>query len=144
MNIQDGDRVVIITDENSQKIGLALADESDKADAEVTLYILEDYGPRPMTRMPEGIMEGLIDFLPTVALFTASGQEGERSMRDDLVKRIGEEFRDKGIPYPRYAKMVDITEQQIRQGMTADYKEVHRLTYRILDLVKDAKQIETT
>ncbi len=45
---------------------------------------------------------------------------------------------------PRHGHMVSITEPLIRQGMTADYQEIHRLTYQVLDLVKDAKKIAVT
>lgn len=144
MNVQEGDRVAIITDQKARKIGQALADESIGTGAEARVYVLEDYGTRPMTSMPNEIMENLLAFQPNVTYWTAGGQEGELRMRGDMRRRIGEAYVEKDLPRPRHGHMININDEQIRQGMNADYQEVYRLTHQVLDLVKDAKKIKVT
>ena len=99
---------------------------------------------RPMTAIPDSVIERVAEFLPTVTFFTASGLEGELRMRGDLGRRAAKLYTEKGLARPRHGHMVNITDQQIEQGMTADYQEVYRLTHQVLDIVKNAKYIEVT
>jgi leucyl aminopeptidase (aminopeptidase T) len=144
MNVQKDDRVVVLTDLNAQKIGQALVDESSAAGAQAILFKLEDYGSRPMTELPEDLFKEWIDFMPTVTFFAAGSQEGELKLRGALGSRTRQAFIELGHPIPRHGHMVNISESLIREGMTADYVEINRLTYKVLDIVKDAKIIEVT
>lgn len=144
MNVQEDDRVLIITDQQTLKIGRALAEESSAAGASSQVLILEDFGPRPMTELPEDLIESLIDFLPTVTFYAAESLEGELKLRRALSERTRQAFNELGAPHPRHGHMVSITEPLISQGMTADYLEISRLTHQVLEIVKDAKKIEVT
>ena len=144
MNVQENDRVLIISDQPTLKIGQALSDEAKLVGAETTLLILEDFGQRPMTDLPSGLIEGISDFIPSVTFFAASSLQGEIKMRMGLSAGIRQAFQELGQPTPRHGHMVSITEPLISQGMTADYKEIHRLTHQVLDIVKNAETIQVT
>ena len=136
MNIQPEDCVYIMSDEGVWRIGKALEEEALATGAEVKLIKLEDFGSRPFTEMPEGFMGAIYDFNPTVTLFAAGSQKGELMFRINFSKLMFE----KGIKF-RHGHMVLITEELMRVGMRADYQQIHDLTMRVHEIVKNAKEI---
>lgn len=144
MNVQAGDRVLVITDEKTKQIGLALKEESLAVGADARAIKLEELGTRPMTEVPQGLIDLIGEYLPTVTFYAADSMEGEVKMRMELSAAIREIFPSQNQPIPRHGHMVGITEQLIREGMTADYQEINQLTYRIHGLVKNAKEIQVT
>ena len=72
MNVGEGDRVFIISDDETITIGEALKEEVLAAGAVVELRRLEEYAPRPITSVPEGLKAHAADFVPTVTFFAAS------------------------------------------------------------------------
>jgi aminopeptidase len=141
MNVTQADKVLVITDLKTLSIGKALTTESNKLGAQSRLIKLEEFGTRPMTDVPPGMIKELAEFQPTVTFFAADGQPGEVKMRMALSAEIRNTFKKLGLPFPRHGHMIGITTQLIREGMTADYIEINRLTLEILDLVKDVKTI---
>ncbi len=142
MNIQSDDRVLVITDEITETIGNALTNKSSTTGAASQSVKLEDLGSRPMLKVPDELLEILKDFHPTVTFYAAASLEGEVRMRMDLTRKIQQIFTALDQPLPRHAHMVSITPQLIREGMTADYHEINKLTYSVLDLVENAKEIQ--
>jgi len=144
MNVSQADKVLVISDLKTLSIGKALTAESSRVGAQSRLIKLEEFGIRPMTDVPAAMMKELADFKPTVTFFAAEGQEGEVKMRMALDGEMKKTFNDRNLPLPRHGHMIGITPRLIREGMTADYIEVNRLTLKILDLVKKAKTIKVT
>ncbi|RLD98346.1 MAG: aminopeptidase [Bacteroidetes bacterium] len=144
MNITRSDKVFVITDLRTLPIGKALISESNKMKAQTRMVKLEEYGVRPMTEVPPALIKEMVDFKPTVTYFAANGQEGEVKMRMALDIEMQRAFTDLGLPHPRHGHMIGITPRLIREGMTADYIEVNRLTLEVLELVKEAKTIKVT
>ena len=139
MNAQPADRVYIMADEGTWRIGKALEEETIATGAQVKLIKLEDFGKRPFTEMPEGFMESIFDFNPTVTIFAAGSQEGELMFR----MQVSADIFKKGIKF-RHGHMVSITEELMRTGMHADYVEINKLTMEIYEIVKKAKTITFT
>ena len=139
MNICPEDRVYIITDEETLLIGQALKEEALDTGAEVKLIKMEDFGNRPFREMPEAFMDTLFNFAPTVTLYAASAQKGELPFRMQITRQIFE----KGLKY-RHGHMVSITPQLMREGMRADYQQIHDLTMRVYEMAKKAKTIKFT
>jgi aminopeptidase len=144
MNVTSGDRVFIITDQETSQIGAALEKEALSTGAACFLAVLEDYGSRPFTDLPAELVPDLVGFKPTVTFYAAQGQEGEVKMRMALTGQIKREFADMDLPVPRHGHMISITPQLIREGMNADYQEINRITLKIHNLVKDAREIKVT
>ena len=144
MNINPVDRVFIITDHATEIIGKALLADSLSIGAKTKLIRLEDFGERPMTDVPETMLQALAEFKPTVTFFAAGSQEGEVKMRMALTVQIRRVYAELGLPLPRHGHMVGITSRLIQEGMTADYIEINRMTLQILDLVKDSQVIQVT
>ena len=144
MNVTQEDKVLIISDLKTISIGKALADESSRIGAQARLFKLEEFGPRPITEVPSALIKEIVNFKPTVTFYAADGQEGEVKMRMALNREIGKTYADLKLPLPRHGHMIGITPRLIKEGMTADYVEINRLTLDILDIVKDAKTITVT
>lgn len=141
MNIKENDRVFIITDQETLIVGKALSHESSKTGAQTKLVTLEHYGERPLTSVPEILIQDMIDFKPTVTFFAADSKEGEVKMRMEMSLKSRRAFADTGLTSPRHGHMVSITPRLIREGMTADYFQINRLTLEVYNLVKDAQTI---
>jgi leucyl aminopeptidase (aminopeptidase T) len=144
MNTKNDDRVFIICDQETSLIGSALVEETKAIGAEVKMVLLEDYGARPLLETPDDLITEEIKFKPTLTYFAASSKPGEIKMRLELSKKIRASFEEIDHPHPRHGHMVSITPQLIEEGMTADYNEIHRITYQVLDLVKNAQIITVT
>ncbi len=144
MNVTEPDRVMIMTDMETWVIGEALETEVKLTGAEVLLVRLEDYGSRPMTEVPSKLIDDLAEFKPTVTYYAAESQPGEVKMRMGITREIRRITTENDFPLPRHGHMVSVTPQLIREGMTADYVEINRITLDILDLVKDAREIHVT
>ncbi len=138
MKVKSGDRVFVITDRDRMLIGNVLLDESRRAGAEGNLVVLEDYGQRPFLALPDKFVEDVEAFSPTVTFYAAGGQPGELKfripMREFLVNRLK----------VRHGHMIGISEQLMKEGMRTDYDLIARITQRVFDRVKNAKEIRFT
>ena len=132
------DRVTIISDHDTRRIGSALLAECRRAGAEVEVVWLEDHGARPFTSLPDSLAVALRTAHPTATFFAARGLEGEISFRIPLRHLLVDELR------VRHAHMIDIDERLMVQGMLADYRVVARVVERITDLVRTAREIHVT
>jgi len=59
MGVKSGEHVLIVTDEGTCSIGNALKRAAEKVTPYVEMYVLEDYGTRPMTSLPKEIEEAI-------------------------------------------------------------------------------------
>ena len=144
MNTQDDDRIFIYCDHETRQIGTAIAEESKAIGAAVKMVFLEDYGSRPLKEAPNQIIADQVEYKPTLTYFAASGQPGEIGMRIELGLKARQAYEEINHPIPRHGHMVGITSQLIEEGMTADYNEIHRITYQVLDIVENSQTIAVT
>lgn len=139
LNVGAHDRVYIITDRDTLLIGEALAEAArERGAAAVRTVLLEDFGQRPFTDIPEGFIEAIEDFAPTVTFYAAQAQPGEIAFR---IKMGGELRRRLNV---RHGHMIGITPDLMVSGMLANYEEVAALTMRVYERVKDAREIRVT
>jgi len=138
MNVQAQDRVFVLTDDVTLGIGQALADEAADTGATVELGRLEEYAPRPITSIPERLIPSIEAFAPTVTFFAASSQKGEVTFRMTLSARLRQTLK------VRHAHMPGITPRLMCEGMTVDYRQVHKLTMQVYELARQAKTIHVT
>lgn len=134
--IGEHDRVAVLTDRDTQKVGLALLEESRNAGAEAELIYLEEFGERPFTGMPAGFVPALHALRPTATFFAAQGQKGELAFRIPMRRVLGDEL------HVRHGHMIGIDERLMVQGMMADYRVVAEAVHRVTSLVRDAREIQ--
>jgi len=142
MGVKPNEKVFIITDRSTEKIGSALYDEAVKATKNpdsVKRVILEDYGQRPFNKgMPPQLEADLRKFNPDVTFYAGSRQEGEMSFRKPLLELLTGELK------VRHGHMIGVTEEIMKDGMSGDYTKVREMSQKVFDIVRNAEKIKVT
>ncbi|MGC2150533.1 MAG: aminopeptidase [Terriglobales bacterium] len=129
------ERVTLITDEASIEIAAALASELDAVGAAYQPWVLEEIATRPLKEIPQVIADDLEK--SQVSIFAVQAQTNELKSRiqmTDIVNR-------RKI---RHAHMVNINRQIMLEGMRADFMKVDRLSAKVVERVRTARQIRAT
>jgi aminopeptidase len=95
-------------------------------------WVLEDLAPRPLGDLPREIVEDLES--SQVSIFAVQAQANElhsRMQMTDVVNR-------RKI---RHAHMVNVNRQIMLEGMRADFVKVDRISVKVVDMVRRAKQV---
>jgi aminopeptidase len=135
LRVQPTERVTVITDEASLEIAAALASELDAVGATYQPWVLEEIATRPLKEIPQVIAEDLEK--SQVSIFAVQAQTNELKSRiqmTDIVNR-------RKI---RHAHMVNINKQIMLEGMRADFMKVDRLSAKVVERVRTARQIRAT
>ena len=132
LRIQPSEKVTVITDDATREIAASLVRELETVGAAYRAWILEELAPRPLTDLPREI----IDDLETsqVSIFAVQAQANElrsRMQMTDVVNR-------RKI---RHAHMVNINHQIMLEGMRADFLKVDRISTKVVETVRRAKQV---
>lgn len=135
MRIKPRDNVVIVTDRQALKISHALMKEAEKITKKVAVFILEDFGKRPLTKLPREIANSVKQ--STAVFYTADSQKGEKNaLRIPIIKLATKRGRQ--------AHMPNIDSRLMREGMCADYRLIQKVSKRVYDIVRKAKKITVT
>jgi aminopeptidase len=132
LRVQASEKVTVITDEVSLEIAAALVRELEEVGCRYQTWVLEDVAVRPLTDLPLAIVEDLES--SQVSIFAVQAQTNElksRMQMTDVVNR-------RKI---RHAHMVNINKRIMLEGMRADFQKVDRLSVKVLETVRKAKQI---
>jgi leucyl aminopeptidase (aminopeptidase T) len=132
LRIQPGEKVTVVTDEATKEIAASIVREVENAGATYQAWILEELAPRPLGDLPSEIVDDLET--SQVSIFAVQAQANElrsRMQMTDVVNR-------RRI---RHAHMVNINHQIMLEGMRADFLKVDRISTKVVDLVRRAKQI---
>lgn len=132
LRVKPEERVTIITDEITRAIAAALASEIETVGAEFSLFVLERHAPRPLTAMPQRILDDLAR--SQVSIFCAQTQTGELGSRIQMTSVVNAH----GL---RHAHMVNITPQIMREGMRADFLAVDALSQRLIERARMAARV---
>jgi aminopeptidase len=132
LRIQPSEKVTVITDDATREIAASLVRELETLGAPYRAWILEELAPRPLTDLPREI----VDDLETshVSIFAVQAQANElrsRMQMTDVVNR-------RKI---RHAHMVNINHQIMLEGMRADFLKVDRISTKVVETVRRAKQV---
>jgi aminopeptidase len=132
LRIQPNEKVTVITDDATREIAASLVRELDTVGAPYRAWILEELAPRPLTDLPQEIMDDLES--SQVSIFAVQAQANElrsRMQMTDVVNR-------RKI---RHAHMVNINHQIMLEGMRADFLKVDRISSKVVETVRRAKQV---
>jgi aminopeptidase len=133
LRLQPQERITIITDEATSEIAAALQVEVEEVGSEHAVFVLENYARRPLTAMPEIILDDLAR--SQVSIFCAETQPGELTSRMQLSDVVNKK-------HIRHGHMVNITPQIMREGMRADFRAVDALSQRLVERARHAKRIK--
>lgn len=132
LRVKPEERVTIITDEVTQEIAGALQSEIEQVGAEYAVFVLERYAPRPLTGMPQLILDDLAT--SQVSIFCAQTQRGELGSRIEMTAVVNKHRM-------RHGHMVNITRQIMLEGMRADFLEVDALSQRLVELARMTERV---
>lgn len=141
LKVQKGEKVVVITDRETEKLANALVAQAKTVGAEVQKFVMEDFGPRPTDgvntiKFPEKIGEALSQ--AQVSFYIAQGKKGElQTFRMPMLKVV----EQKNL---RHGHMPGFTEIMMSQGMAADYSKIQEISKKVYDAVCKAKEIRVT
>jgi aminopeptidase len=119
--VQPHEQVALIADAASRAVAASLAAALAGRSAGVTGLLLEDFG-RPLRAAPAPVLDALES--ADVGILCVNPQPGELTARMAIVNVV--ERRQ-----IRYAHMVGVTPEIMRQGMRADYRMVDRLSDKL-------------
>jgi aminopeptidase len=132
LRILPSEKVTVITDDATREIAASLVRELEAVGAPYRAWILEELAPRPLTDLPREIVDDLET--SQVSIFAVQAQANElksRMQMTDVVNR-------RKI---RHAHMVNINHQIMLEGMRADFLKVDRISAKVVETVRRAKQV---
>jgi leucyl aminopeptidase (aminopeptidase T) len=132
LRLQPEERVTIITDKATHDIAAALSAEVEEIGSACSLFTLEHHGRRPLSYMPELILEDLA--MSQVSIFAAQTQPGELAARRDMTAVVDHHKI-------RHGHMVNINRQIMLEGMRADFHEVDALSQRLVERARKTSRI---
>jgi len=122
--IKAGERVALIADEASVEVASSLHDALDAAGARCDSVLLERVADRPLTLAPREALDALA--AADAGILCVQPREGELGARMEIVALV----ERRAI---RYAHMIGVTPEIMRQGMRADYRKVDELSQRLCE-----------
>jgi aminopeptidase len=135
LNVQPSERVTVITDRECEDIAASLVHELEQVGASHRMFVLEDVATRPLAGLPAVIAADMER--SQVSIFAVQVQTNELRSRMEMTDIVNRRRM-------RHAHMVNINRQIMREGMRADYHKVDRLSAKVLDLVRVAREIHAT
>src|SRR5688572_30597024 len=110
--ITPADRVALIADEASAEVAASLADAVDRTGARWHGLLIEAVATRPLGHAPPEALEALE--AADAGILCVQPREGELTARMEIVAAVERRAM-------RYAHMIGVTPDIMRQGMRADY-----------------------
>ena len=135
LNVQPHERVTLIADRDCEEIAASLAHEIEAAGAPYRAFVLEEEAPRPLVDFPAAIAAEMEQ--SQVSIFAVQVQPDELQSRMQMTGIVNRRRM-------RHAHMVNITPQIMCEGMRADYQKVDRLSQKVVEMVRTARQVRAT
>jgi len=132
LRIQPSEKVTVITDEVTSEIAASLVHELNDIGAPHRAWVLEDLAPRPLVDLPQEILEDLET--SQVSIFAVQAQTNELRSRMQMTAVVNRRKI-------RHAHMVNINRQIMMEGMRADFLKVDRISTKVVEMARKAKQI---
>ena len=129
LRVAPRERVVLVTDLETEDIAASLADQVREAGGSVDVHVMEDYGARPMLSLPAPIREALER--ADVSIYAGQPKSGELAFRRELTQVVDRR-------QIRHAHMVSISRRIMCEAMRADYNEVDAISRRVRDRAEKA------
>lgn len=135
LDVQPHERVTVITDRECEEIAASLVHEIEQVGAPYRMFVLEDIASRPLAGLPAAVAEDMER--SQVSIFAVHVQTHELRSRMEMTDIVNRRRM-------RHAHMVNINRRIMLEGMRADYRKVDRLSQRVIDIVRGAREIRAT
>jgi aminopeptidase len=135
LNVQPHERVTVITDRECEDIAASLVHEIEEVGAPYNAFVLEDVAQRPLIDLPAAIAADMEQSQVSIlAVHVQRNELGSRMQLTDIVNRRK----------MRHGHMVNINRQMMLEGMRADFLKVDRLSSKVIEIVRNAKEVRAT
>jgi len=132
MCVRPDEKVVIISDANTAKIGKNLKCAARNVTDDVKFFNLNSYGERPLSYFPDKIEQQADQ--ADVTFWTAKSYDRElEALRMPFIKAA--------IDGGRHGHMVNVTEDVMKQGMSADYQKIKKFTEKLRKKLVDTETV---
>jgi aminopeptidase len=128
--IQRGEQVALIADRASAPVAASIEQALHDHGAQVSTLLIESLTARPMVSAPADVLAALES--ADAGILCVQPQEGELGARMAIVAAV-ERRRI------RYAHMVGVTPQIMREGLRVDYRQVDRLSQQLCERMRTAR-----
>jgi aminopeptidase len=135
LNVQPHERVTVIADRDCEDIAASLVHEIEQVGAPYQAFILEDVAARPLVDLPPAIAADMER--SQVSILAVHVQRNELRSRMQLTDIVNRRKM-------RHGHMVNINRQMMLEGMRADFHKVDRLSQKVIDIVRNAKEVRAT
>ena len=135
LNVQPHERVTVVADRDCEEIAASLVHEIEEVGAPYQAFILEEVAPRPLVDLPAVIAEDMER--SQVSILAVHCQRNELRSRMQLTDIVNRRRM-------RHGHMVNINHQMMLEGMRADFHKVDRLSSKVIDIVRNARQVRAT
>jgi aminopeptidase len=132
LRVQPSEKVTLITDNACREIAASIAQELLRVGCSFKAFLLEDLAPRPLNGLPPEIAADMET--SDVSIFAVRVQTNELKSRMEMTAIVNRRRM-------RHAHMVNINRQIMLEGMRADFDHVDRLSSKVLEIVRKAKEI---
>jgi aminopeptidase len=135
LGIRPDERVALIADEASGEVAASIAAAIDDVGAPWDGVLIEQVAGRPLVGAPPAVLDALER--ADAGILCIQPRQGELGARMEIVSVV----ERRGI---RYAHMVGVTSQIMRQGMRADYRLVDELSQRLCERMRSAQHLRVS
>lgn len=135
LNVQPHERVTVVADRDCADIAASLVREIEEVGAPYKAFILEEIAERPLVDLPTAIAEDMEQ--SQVSILAVHVQRNELRSRRQLTDIVNRRKM-------RHGHMVNINRQMMLEGMRADFHKVDRLSSKVIDIVRNAKEVRAT
>jgi leucyl aminopeptidase (aminopeptidase T) len=135
LRIQPSEKVTVITDEVTKEIAASLVHELEQVGAPYKAWVLEDLAPRPLTDLPQEVLDDMES--SQVSIFAVQAQANELKSRMQMTDVVNRRRM-------RHAHMVNINRRIMLEGMRADFLKVDRISTKVVEKVRKASKIRAT
>jgi aminopeptidase len=132
LGIKACERVALIADQASAGVAASLEAALAEYQAQIDAVLIEAVAERPMRSAPQPILDALEH--ADAGILCVQPQEGELPARMAIVGLV-ERRRI------RYAHMVGVTPEIMREGLEADYRLVDRLSQQLCERMRTASRL---
>ncbi|MGI8957272.1 MAG: aminopeptidase [Chthoniobacterales bacterium] len=132
LRLQPDERITIITDQATSEIAASLQQQVEEVGATHAVFVLEEYAKRPLTGMPQVILDDL--GTSQVSIFCAQTQRGELGSRMQMSDIVNKN-------HIRHGHMVNISRQIMLEGMRADFKAIDTFSQRLVERARKTKRV---
>jgi aminopeptidase len=135
LRIEPSEKVTVITDEACREIAASLVREVEEVGASYRAFVLEEITTRPMSDMPQVILDDMET--SAVSIYAVQAQTNELKTRMQMTDVVNRRKM-------RHAHMVNIEKRIMLEGMRADYDKVDELSRKVWEIATAAQTVRAT